>query len=164
MTDDVNRRTFLGRTAAAATGAVALTSAAVSPAQAASFVYPATGTITSDYYDERSSGYHEAVDIANDKYTNIYSSRGGYHTQYYASGCGNYSVIDHGGGYETYYCHLNSWVAGNGTNVSDCQHIAEMGTTGNSTGDHVHFEIKYNGDNQYISGSEGDYVYACSTI
>jgi murein DD-endopeptidase MepM/ murein hydrolase activator NlpD len=127
----------------------------------ANMAFPSIGYISSDYYSSRSYGYHSAVDIANDKYTNVYAGRGGYHTRHSQSGgCGNYSVIDHGSGYETLYCHLNSFVAGHGVNVSNFQHIGEMGTTGNSTGDHVHFQVRYNGDPVYVPGNTGETVYS----
>ena len=126
--------------------------------------YPSTGYCSSDYYSSRSYGYHSAIDIANNKYTNVHAGRGGYHTAHWGSGCGNYSVIDHGGGYETLYCHLNSWVAGDGVNVGTHQHIAEMGNTGNSSGDHVHFEVNYNGDEAFVAGEVGDRYWAYSGV
>ena len=130
----------------------------------ADFGLPSSGRISSSYYSSRPYGYHSALDIANGKYTNVHAGRGGYHTHHYASGCGNYSVIDHGGGYETLYCHLNSWVAGHGVNVGYKQHIAEMGNTGNSSGDHVHYEVNYNGDEAYIPGNVNEYVYGWAGV
>lgn len=123
------------------------------------FAIPSGGNITSEWYSSRSYGYHKALDIANDYYTNVYSGRRGYHTQHYASGCGNYSVIDHDGGYETYYCHLDSWVAGHGVNVGTYHHIGEMGSTGNSSGPHVHYQIRRYGDPVYMPGHVDEYQY-----
>jgi murein DD-endopeptidase MepM/ murein hydrolase activator NlpD len=54
-------------------------------------------------------------------------------------------VIDHGSGYQTLYAHLNSVRAGCGQSVSQGQSIGFSGSTGNSTGAHLHFEVRYLG-------------------
>ncbi|WP_266079175.1 M23 family metallopeptidase [Haladaptatus caseinilyticus] len=128
----------------------------------ADFSFPATGYVSSDY-GQRSSGFHGGVDIANDTGTYIYSSRAGTaYTRYEAGGCGNYIVIDHGGGYETLYCHLNDFAVSNGEYVGRHEHIGYMGSTGNSTGPHVHFEVNYNNEEQFVTGDQGEEVYAKS--
>jgi murein DD-endopeptidase MepM/ murein hydrolase activator NlpD len=63
----------------------------------------------------------------------------------YNGGYGNFVRIDHGGGIATAYGHNTSLLVGNGTYVSVGQPIAYAGTTGNSTGCHVHFEVRENG-------------------
>lgn len=114
----------------------------------ADFALPATGRVTSTYWDCRDdcNRYHRALDIANDKGTPIYAARGG--TVSYAgwaSGYGYVVYIDHAGGYQTRYGHLNDIYVSQGESVSQDQHIGAMGTTGNSSGDHVHFEIRNGG-------------------
>jgi len=60
-------------------------------------------------------------------------------------GYGNTVAIDHGNGYQTLYAHLNSVVVGCGQSVVQGQTIGYGGSTGNSTGPHLHFEIRYQG-------------------
>jgi murein DD-endopeptidase MepM/ murein hydrolase activator NlpD len=121
----------------------------------ADFSYPASGTVTSTFYESRSSGYHSAVDIANDRGTNIHSGRSGTaYTYYDAGGYGNYVMIDHGGGWETLYGHLDDFSTYDGESVYWDEVVGYMGSTGNSTGPHVHYEVRYNGDRQYVTPSE----------
>jgi murein DD-endopeptidase MepM/ murein hydrolase activator NlpD len=60
-------------------------------------------------------------------------------------GYGNLVVVDHGNGLATAYGHNTSVVAGVGSSVAQGQLIAYSGNTGNSTGPHVHFEVRVNG-------------------
>ncbi len=64
---------------------------------------------------------------------------------YGSSGYGYYIIIDHGGNNFTLYGHCNSLLVGVGDTVAKGQAIATVGTTGNSTGPHLHFEIRLNG-------------------
>ena len=64
-----------------------------------------------------------------------------YHYSY-----GNYVVIDHGNGLSTLYGHNQELAVSEGQAVSQGQVIAYAGSTGNSTGPHVHFEVRANGD------------------
>ncbi|MBR4880831.1 MAG: M23 family metallopeptidase, partial [Clostridia bacterium] len=52
---------------------------------------------------------------------------------------------DHGGGYATLYAHNSQLLVSAGQHVEQGQHISEMGTTGSSSGNHLHFEIRVNG-------------------
>lgn len=79
------------------------------------------------------------------------ASAAGYATRHYqAGGAGNYIVIDHGGGWKTYYFHLASFSVANGVNVVQGQQVGTTGATGNVTGAHIHYEQLYNGVGQTI--------------
>lgn len=61
------------------------------------------------------------------------------------NGYGNYIMINHGGGRVTLYAHMSAFAISNGATVSQGQVIGYVGSTGNSTGNHCHFEMSYNG-------------------
>lgn len=93
-----------------------------------------------------------AVDIANSTGTPIYASDSGRVTRAsWYSGYGYAVIIDHGNGYSTLYGHLSSMSVSVGQNVTAGQRIASMGSTGNSTGPHLHFEIRRYGTRQVIT-------------
>lgn len=107
---------------------------------------PITGTITSRF-GRRSSGYHTGLDIANTLGTPIQPASSG--TVTYAGWKGSYGnlvIISHGNGIETYYAHCNDIYVSNGQTVSIKDIIATVGTTGNSTGPHLHLEVRVNGN------------------
>nr|WP_069814810.1 M23 family metallopeptidase [Streptomyces sp. TP-A0874] len=66
------------------------------------------------------------------------------------NGAGNYIVIDHGGGWKTYYFHLASYSVPSGSSVAQGQQIGVTGSTGNSSGAHIHYEQLLNGVGQNI--------------
>jgi len=77
----------------------------------------------------------------------VYASDGGVvvFSGWSTGGYGNTVVIDHGNGYQTLYGHLSSAAAGCGRSVSQGTVIGYAGSTGNSTGTHLHFEVRYLG-------------------
>jgi len=83
--------------------------------------------------------------------TPVLASAGGTAYRYsQPSGAGNYIAIEHGGGWKTYYFHLSAYSVGNGQQVSQGQQIGVTGSTGNSTGPHIHYEQLLNGIGQNI--------------
>ena len=115
------------------------------------FRWPTTGRITSRFGYRSSPGgigstNHKGIDIAGSYGSPIYAADGG--TVTYAgwmSGYGYLVQINHGNGYVTYYGHNSSLLVSVGDHVYKGQQIARMGSTGNSTGNHCHFEVRYNG-------------------
>ena len=131
------------RSATVSTG----TASASIPATGASFMRPITGGTITSVYGRRSSGFHTGLDIADSTGTPIYASASGtVVTAGWSGGYGQLVVIDHGNGYQTYYAHCSSIYVSVGQTVSQGQNISALGSTGNSTGPHVHFEIRYNGE------------------
>lgn len=89
-----------------------------------------------------SGSFHDGIDMGGTSSTPIMASRSGTVVQASFDGsAGNYIIIDHGDGYYSYYLHLSYFIATLGQSVSAGQTIGTMGTTGNSTGVHLHFGI-----------------------
>ena len=111
------------------------------------FAYPMrTYTITSRF-GMRWGRMHTGVDFAAAMGTKIYAADGG--TVSFAGwkgGYGNLVIVDHGGFYQTYYAHCSEMLVSEGDQVYQGQNIALCGSTGNSTGPHLHFEVRYKGD------------------
>lgn len=130
------------------------------------YTWPAPGVfyISSYFGDSEGRGYgHGGLDIAGDFNSPIVAADDGVVAYTYSScihnwgkdmsyscGCGggygNYVWIDHGNGKESIYGHLGSLVVHDGEKVTKGQLIGYMGSTGHSTGSHLHFECRYNGD------------------
>ncbi len=90
--------------------------------------------------------FHSGVDLAGNKGTPIYASRSGTVTAAtYHKSMGNYVTINHGDGFSTSYLHMTHDVVSKGQYVTAGQIIGYMGSTGVSTGPHLHFTIYYNG-------------------
>jgi murein DD-endopeptidase MepM/ murein hydrolase activator NlpD len=109
-----------------------------------SFVWPASNHYLSgnDFW----SG-HLGIDIAAGDGAAIYAADSGVvvFSGWATGGYGNTVMIDHGNGYQTLYAHLSSTTAKCGRSVLQGQVIAIAGNTGNSTGPHLHFEVRYQG-------------------
>ena len=112
------------------------------PAAGNKMNWPTSGYRITQYYSWR----HSAVDIANKVGTPIYAADSGV-VEYigWGKGYGNQIVIDHGGGKKTRYAHLSKFYCGKGDKVSKGESIGAMGSTGWSTGSHLHFEVMING-------------------
>lgn len=112
------------------------------------FRSPAAGRLTSGF-GPRWGTVHKGIDIANSFGTSIYAADGGtVRTASWRGGYGNLVIIDHGNGFQTYYGHNSEILVQDGQKVAKGEKIALMGSTGNSTGSHVHFEIRKNGTPQ----------------
>ena len=94
------------------------------------------------------SGYdpengHPGIDFAAEEGAEVYAVADGIVTTAdYDAEKGNYVVLDHGGGLETEYQHLKSSLVSAGQSVVQCQVLGYVGSTGNSTGPHLHFEAR----------------------
>jgi len=86
------------------------------------------------------------VDLKNPTGTPIYASADGVVTfAAYSGTYGNIVKLSHGGGLETYYAHCDTMLVTVGETVSRGQQIATVGSTGNATTAHVHYEVRVNG-------------------
>lgn len=114
-----------------------------------SFVWPTTGRISSYFGGRTLYGvydYHSGLDVASSYGTNIVAADGGTVTfAGWRSSYGNMVIITHDNGWQTYYAHCSSLLVSSGAKVYRGQSIAKMGSTGNSTGNHLHFEVRING-------------------
>ncbi len=91
------------------------------------------------------STYHQGVDLDTGTGWPVVATRAGTAYTAYGSAAGNYVTIDHHDGFRSIYMHLSGFSVGNGTNVRAGQQIGLTGSTGVSTGDHLHFGISKNG-------------------
>lgn len=111
-------------------------------------VRPVTGTITSRFGANESirDHTHKGMDIAAPYGTKILAAAGGKVTYSgWMGGYGNLIIITHENGIQTYYGHASKLYASVGDKVNAGDTIAAVGSTGNSTGNHLHFEIRKNG-------------------
>ncbi len=114
---------------------------------ATQFIWPLVGTITSKY-GWRSSGFHHGLDIAGDRGDSIKAAAAGTVTfADFRAVYGRTIIIEHPDGYETLYAHMESFKVGKGAKVAKGQVIGTVGTTGRTTGPHVHFEVKKDSQN-----------------
>ena len=91
--------------------------------------------------------FHEGVDMAAPQGTPIYAAKSGKvtTTSFQAGGAGYYVSINHGDGFASIYMHMTHYIVKPGQHVSTGQVIGYVGSTGGSTGPHLHFGISYNG-------------------
>lgn len=92
------------------------------------------------------SRYHQGVDLSANAGTPIVASRGGTVTiASYSNSAGYYVTINHGDGFSSIYMHMTNYVVSSGQKVNQGQTIGYVGSTGISTGNHLHFGIAQNG-------------------
>lgn len=106
------------------------------------FIWPVRGKITT-----QPSTRHMALDIASPLGTPIVASQSGiaYIRPFDADGYGKHIIVDHQNGHKTLYAHLSSFNIQDGQSVTQGQIIGRAGSTGRSTGPHLHFEVRENG-------------------
>lgn len=114
----------------------------------AGFSMPSSGTITSRF-GPRWGRLHAGLDIASAFGTPIKAAKAGRVILAGSNGgYGNSVIIDHGGGFTTLYAHMSRLRVRDGAVVKGGQQIGDMGSSGASTGNHVHFEIRVGGTAQ----------------
>lgn len=107
-----------------------------------SFVWPAYGRLTQPF-----RWYHKGLDIANSGGGAILAADAGtvVVSGWTNVGYGNHVIVDHGNGYQTLYAHLSTLSVVEGQRVARGATLGQMGSTGRSTGTHLHFEIRTSG-------------------
>lgn len=116
------------------------------------FIWPSYATTITSLFGNRihpitgKANNHTGVDIAAAGGTNILAAKSGIViTSAYNSSYGNYVVISHGNGQTTLYAHMSRRLVSEGQSVTQGQAIGLVGSTGSSTGNHLHFEVRENG-------------------
>ena len=115
------------------------------------FSHPAPGTRQSSYFGEVRYGIgdtrpHQGNDYAGPFGTPIYAAAAGTVViAGWSNSAGNWIVIDHGGGLVTKYMHCSQLFVSEKSVIAKGEHIAAMGSTGQSTGSHLHFQVEVNG-------------------
>jgi murein DD-endopeptidase MepM/ murein hydrolase activator NlpD len=115
------------------------------------FKKPLDGSITSNFGPrdapmDGASTNHQGIDIDGNEDDFVIASESGTITHAGPKGSyGNLVIIDHGGGYETYYAHLSSIDVRVDEEVMQNRVIGKVGKTGRATGPHLHFELRLNG-------------------
>lgn len=109
-------------------------------------IWPTDARYLTSYFGWRWGSFHSGTDIAGSVGTPIYAFKDGVVTYSgWASSYGYMIKIDHGNGYSTWYAHCSSLIVNIGDTVKQGQKIGLMGSTGFSTGSHLHFEVRING-------------------
>jgi murein DD-endopeptidase MepM/ murein hydrolase activator NlpD len=127
------------------------TNAPTQPANNGSFAWPVpSSSYITSYYGWRNifggSSWHAGIDIAAGMGSNVVAARGGRISYIGWLGTyGNLIIVDHGDGFTSRYAHLSAYNCSYGQSVSRGQVIGFIGSTGRSTGPHLHFEILRNG-------------------
>ncbi len=114
------------------------------PSSRSRFIWPTSNHKLNQYFRGR---YHTGIDVEGTYSSPIYAAAAGrvVYAAFDRSGYGLHVVIDHGNGYETLYGHASKIFVGRGDSVRQGQTIAMVGSTGRSTGTHLHYEIRVGG-------------------
>lgn len=106
------------------------------------------GYMSSDYGEERYSSYHKGIDIAKNLGDDVNAAFDGkiISAGYNDGGYGNLIIIEHENDMTTYYAHLNDIYVKEGEIIKKGQRVGSVGNTGLSTGPHLHFELRVNGE------------------
>ncbi|MBS1895403.1 MAG: peptidoglycan DD-metalloendopeptidase family protein [Actinobacteria bacterium] len=118
-------------------------------ASAAGLIWPVQGVLTSPF-GPRWGSFHPGIDIGVSEGTPIEAAASGtvvlMQSEAESGGYGNYTCIDHGGGLSTCYAHQVEFATSLGARVEQGEVIGYVGNTGYSTGPHLHFEVRVNGE------------------
>ncbi|MGE5559461.1 MAG: LysM peptidoglycan-binding domain-containing M23 family metallopeptidase [Chloroflexota bacterium] len=110
------------------------------------FLWPLRGTLTS-LFGPRWGKLHTGIDIAASYGADIRAALGGIvDTAAWLRGYGRTVILDHGDGFETLYAHASKLLVEKGEQVTPGEIIAKVGSSGNSTGPHLHFEVRIGGE------------------
>jgi murein DD-endopeptidase MepM/ murein hydrolase activator NlpD len=113
------------------------------------FAWPVGGRHITSPYGRRWGGFHTGMDIDCRTGDSIWAAKAGkVIAAEYGGGYGRMVIIDHGGGVSSLYAHNSRLYVNEGRSVKRGQRISACGSTGNSTGDHLHFEIRVNGNHR----------------
>jgi murein DD-endopeptidase MepM/ murein hydrolase activator NlpD len=109
-------------------------------------IWPLNGPVTGAFGEARPGHMHAGIDISVPEGTPIRAADSGrVALMGWVGGYGNYTCVQHTGSLSTCYAHQSRFATSNGANVSQGQVIGYSGNTGNSTGPHLHFEVRING-------------------
>jgi murein DD-endopeptidase MepM/ murein hydrolase activator NlpD len=109
-------------------------------------IWPVNGPITGSFGEFRGDHYHAGIDISAAGGTPIRAAASGRVALLgWTGGYGNYTCVQHGGALATCYAHQSGYATSQGANVKQGQVIGYVGSTGHSTGNHLHFEVRING-------------------
>lgn len=112
---------------------------------ASGYIWPTCGRVTSEY-GRRWGRMHQGLDIDDDRTSAIVAARSGVVIfAGWSGGYGQMTLLDHGDGVVTGYAHQSAIMVGEGQSVGQGERIGTIGTTGSSTGTHLHFETRVNG-------------------
>ena len=115
-----------------------------------------TFTLITSRFGSRSGSYHTGLDVATDSGTPIHAVASGTVTEAGWDGSYGYKVtVDHGNGVETWYAHCSEIYVSVGDEVETGDTISAVGSTGNSTGPHLHIEVRVDG----VATDPQDYLY-----
>jgi murein DD-endopeptidase MepM/ murein hydrolase activator NlpD len=108
--------------------------------------YPTEGGIITSLFGQRWGKMHNGIDIGNEEGEPVYSALEGVVKEcHYENGYGNKIVVEHDNNIITVYAHLSEFKTTIGAEVKKGDLIGKVGNTGNSTGPHLHFEVRVNG-------------------